>query len=61
MNLNGPITGNNELDSYLFLLKTTIEDLIYRLELQNKKGYTGTFTVDGKTITVERGIITNVV
>lgn len=61
MNLNNPITDNSELDAYLFLVKRTIEDLIYLQDQQNKKGYTGTFTVDGKTITVNKGIITNVV
>ena len=61
MNLNNPITDNSELDAYLFLVKRTIEDLIYLQDQQNKKGYTGTFTVDGKTITVDKGIITSVV
>lgn len=60
MNLNGPITGDKELDSYLFLLKRTIEDLIFIIDQQNKKGYTGTFTVDSTTITVNKGIITDV-
>jgi hypothetical protein len=60
MNLNGPITGNSELDSYLFLLKRTIEDLIFLLDQQNKKGYSGSFTTATKTITVEKGIIISV-
>lgn len=61
MNLNNPITENGELDAYLFLVKRTIEDLIYLQDQQNKKGYTGTFTAGTKTITVEKGIITSVV
>ena len=60
MNLNGPITGDNELDSYLFHIKRTIEDLIYMNDQQNKNGYTGTFVAGTHTITVDRGIITGV-
>jgi len=60
MNLNAPITDNNELDSYLFSLKNTIEDLIYLLDKQDKKGYSGTFTTATEIVTVEKGIITSV-
>jgi len=60
MNLNGPITGDKELDSYLFHIKRAIEDIIYVIDLQNKSGYTGTFIADGQTVTVDKGIITGV-
>lgn len=60
MNLNGPITGNNELDSYLFHIKRTIEDILFILDNQNKIGFTGTFLADGQTVTVVNGIITGV-
>ena len=61
MNLIGPITGNEELDAYLFHIKRSIEDLIYLEDMRRTNGYSGTFTVGTKTITVEEGIITKVV
>jgi len=60
MNLNGPITGDPDLDVYLFYLKKTVEDLIYIIDQQNKNGYTGTFTAGASTVTVNKGIITDV-
>jgi hypothetical protein len=61
MNLNAPVTSDPELNSYLFYLKNTIEDLIYLLDLQRKNGYSGTFSTGTQTVTVVNGIITNVV
>lgn len=61
MNFIGPITGDKELDTYLFYLRNTIEDLLYKLNQQEKSSYSGTFVAGTKTITVVNGLITNVV
>lgn len=61
MNLNSPITENTELNSYLFYIKNTVEDLIYLLDQQKRIGYSGTFNTGTETVTVVNGIITNVV
>jgi hypothetical protein len=61
MNLNGPITGDKELDSYLFHLKTTIEDTLFIINQMRNQSASGTFnTADNKRVTVDRGLITKV-
>jgi hypothetical protein len=62
MNLNSPITGDDELDSYLFLVRNLIDGSEYKENLRRASGFSGTFTTnDGRTVTVLEGTITSVV
>jgi len=54
MNLNPPITGNDELDSYLFNLKRTIDDILYLTE-QNKAAIKNPGTISANNITNQGG------
>ena len=61
MNLNSPITGDIELDAYLFAIRNSIEDVEYALNQRKLTGFSGTFpTNDGRTVTVVQGIIVSV-
>jgi hypothetical protein len=62
MNFNSPITQDPELDSFLFQVKHSIEDILYFINTQKKNSYSGTFIDNtGKTVTVKQGIVVSVI
>lgn len=61
MIINSPATGDRELDAYLYSIRNTIEDILYFDNKRKETAFSGTFpTNDGRTVTVEYGIILSV-